>query len=119
VQILRLRAEDAGRRPDLRESFDVATARALAAMPVLAELCLPLVRVGGRLLAMKVGAEREVAEAEPVIELLGGRVVELRPAPTAARSLGQVVVIAKERATPDRFPRRPGLPNRRPLSGNL
>jgi 16S rRNA (guanine527-N7)-methyltransferase len=119
VQILRLRAEEAGRRPDLRESFDVATARALAAMPVLAELCLPLVRVGGRLLAMKVGAEREVAEAEPVIQLLGGRVVELRPAPTAARSLGQVVVIAKERATPDRFPRRPGLPNRRPLSGNL
>jgi 16S rRNA (guanine527-N7)-methyltransferase len=119
AQVLCLRAEEAGRRPDLRESFDVATARALAAMPVLAELCLPLVRVGGRLLAMKAGADKEVAEAESVIELLGGRVVELRAAPTAARSRGQIVVIAKERPTPDAFPRRPGIPKRRPLGGNL
>jgi 16S rRNA (guanine527-N7)-methyltransferase len=119
VEVVRLRAEEAGHRPELREVFDVATARALAAMPVLAELCLPLVRIGGRLLAMKTGAEQEVAEAEPVIELLGGRVVELRPAPTAARSLGQIVVIAKERPTPERFPRRPGRPKRRPLGGNL
>src|SRR6266851_5007573 len=73
AQVLGLRAEEAGRRADLRESFEVATSRALAAMPVLAELCLPLVRVGGRLLAMKAGADEEVAEAEPVIELLGGR----------------------------------------------
>src|ERR1700686_4007641 len=57
VEGLARRAEDIGRDPRYRETFDVAVARALAPMPVLAELCLPLVRVGGRLLAQETGAE--------------------------------------------------------------
>src|SRR5438270_1050177 len=67
VEVLAARAEDVGRDPRHREAYDIATARALAAMPVLAELCLPLVKVGGRLLAMKADALEEAKAAEPVI----------------------------------------------------
>lgn len=115
VEVVAARAETAGHDPRLREAFELATARALAPMPVLAELCLPFVRVGGRLLAMKAGADREVAEAEPAIRILGGRVVEVATAPSRLRAQGQVVVVEKVAATPGHYPRRPGVPQRRPL----
>jgi 16S rRNA (guanine527-N7)-methyltransferase len=117
VEVLGVRAEDAGRDPRRRETFDVATARALAAMPVLAELCLPLVKVGGRLLAMKADAMAEAAAAEPAIHRLGGRLIAVSPAASSARSLGQVVVVEKLEPTPAEYPRRAGVPGRRPLSG--
>jgi len=117
VEVLAARAEDVGRDPRHREAYDIATARALAAMPVLAELCLPLVKVGGRLLAMKADALEEAQAAEPVISRLGGRLLAVSPAASAARSLGQVVVVQKVAPTPPEYPRRAGLPGRRPLSG--
>ena len=115
VSVVAARAEDAGRDPELRERFDVATARALAAMPILAELCLPFVRVGGRLLAMKAGAAEEAEAARSAIGRLGGRLEAVVDSPSAARSLGQVVVVAKVEPTPAEFPRRAGVPSRRPL----
>ncbi|MGH7903521.1 MAG: 16S rRNA (guanine(527)-N(7))-methyltransferase RsmG [Candidatus Dormibacteraceae bacterium] len=115
VTVVGLRAEDAGREPSLRETFDAVTVRALAPMAVLAELCLPLLRVGGRLLAMKVEAMAEVTAAGPAIRELGGRLLAVAAAPTAARSRGQVVVVAKVAPCPDRYPRRAGVPARRPL----
>ena len=115
VEVVARRAEEAGRDPALRDRFDAAVARALAPMPVLVELCLPFVRPGGRLLAMKAGAEAEVRAAAPAIARLAGRFVALVEAPSAARTLGQVVVIEKLGPTPDEFPRRPGVPSRRPL----
>jgi len=117
VEVIRLRAEEAGRHGRLRESFDVAVARALAEMSVLAELCLPLVRIGGRLLAMKTDAEAEVATADRVIDRLGGHLVKIAPAPSKARERGQVVIIDKVEPTPPEFPRRVGVPANRPLSG--
>jgi 16S rRNA (guanine527-N7)-methyltransferase len=114
VEVIADRAETVARGP-LRESFDLAVCRALAQLPVLAELCLPLVRVGGRLLAMK-GPLREAAGA---IALLGGGPPELVPAPSAARDQGVVVVVPKVAPTPAAYPRRPGLPARRPLLGNV
>ena len=114
VDVVAGRAEVAGHDPRYREAFDVATARALAPMPVLAELCLPFVRVGGRLLAQKTGHE-DVAAAAHAIEVLGGSPAEVVAAPSAARSDGTVVVVSKLRPTPDRYPRRPGAPARRPL----
>jgi 16S rRNA (guanine527-N7)-methyltransferase len=117
VEVVAERAEIAGHDPRYREMFDFALARALASMPVLAELCLPLVRVGGRLLAMKTDATAEAAAAEPAIRRLGGELVEIGAAASEARSLGQVVVVAKIAPTPAEFPRRPGLPGRRPLAG--
>lgn len=110
VTVVGERAEVAARGP-LREAFDVAACRALAAMPVLAELCLPFVRVGGRLLAMK----GEVEEAESAIATLGGGPPTVAPAPSAARERGVVVVVPKVAPTPDDYPRRPGVPRRRPI----
>ncbi len=115
VEVVAQRAELAGHDPRHREVYDIVTARALAAMPVLAELCLPFVAVGGRLLAMKVAAAAEAAAAGPVIEVLGGRLLAISAAPSTARALGEVVVVQKDHPTPAAYPRRPGVPSRRPL----
>jgi 16S rRNA (guanine527-N7)-methyltransferase len=114
VEVVNMRAEDAGHDPRFREAFDVAVARALAPMPVVAELCLPLVRVGGRLLAQKTSAE-DVAGAGRAIETMGGGAAVVEAAPSRARSAGTVVVVEKVRPTPAEYPRRPGLPAKKPL----
>ena len=114
VEVVARRAEAVGRDARYRERFDVAVARAVAPMPVLAELCLPLVRVGGRLLAQKTERE-EVASSMRAIELLGGSLVAVLPAPSKARRSGTVVAISKVRPTPSAYPRRPGMPGRKPL----
>ena len=117
VEVVARRAEEAGREPRHREAYDFALARAVAPMRVLAELCLPFVAVGGRLLAMKADALAEAEAARGVIERLGGELVAVTPAASGARSLGQVVVVEKVRATPPEYPRRAGVPGRRPLAG--
>ena len=114
VEVIARRAEDVGRDPRYRESFEVAVARALAPMPVLVELCLPLVRVGGRLLAQKTEGE-DVGAAEHAIQLLGGSLVGVIAAPSGVRQTGTVVDVHKVRPTPDAYPRRPGVPARKPL----
>jgi 16S rRNA (guanine527-N7)-methyltransferase len=110
LRVVPERAETAAHGP-LREAFDVVTCRALAPMPVLAELCLPFARVGGRLLAMKTTGE----EITAAFELLGGGPAEVVPAATAAHGRGVLVVVPKLAPTPPEYPRRPGLPARRPL----
>jgi len=112
VEVVAERAETAARGP-LREAFDVAVCRALAPMPVLAELCLPFVHVGGRLLAMKARVE----ESADAIAALGGGPARIVPAPSTAREHGVVVIVSKLTPTPDVYPRRPGAPARRPLGG--
>jgi 16S rRNA (guanine527-N7)-methyltransferase len=114
VDVLARRAEEVGQDRRFRETFDVAVARALAPMPVLVELCLPLVRVGGRLLAQKTEHE-DVGGAARAIEILGGALRQVAPAPSEARGAGTVVVIEKVHATPGAYPRRPGVPSRKPL----
>ena len=110
VTVLNERAETAG-QSRARESFDVATARALSRLPTLLELTLPFVRVGGYLLAIKgEQAAREVEEAQKALSVLGGHVATLRRGET-----GTVVRIDKARPTPARYPRRPGEPKRVPL----
>jgi 16S rRNA (guanine527-N7)-methyltransferase len=114
VEVVARRAEVAGHDPRLREAFDVAVARALAPLPVLAELCLGLVRVGGRLLAQKTEGEPTSA-AERAIDIMGGSLTAVHASPSGARHAGTVVVIQKVRPTPAAYPRRPGIPNRTPL----
>jgi 16S rRNA (guanine527-N7)-methyltransferase len=114
VEVLARRAEEVGQDPRFREAFDVAVARALAPMPVLVELCLPLVRVGGRVLAQKTEHE-DVDRAAHAIELLGGALSEVVAAPSDARRAGTVVIIDKIRPTPAGYPRRTGVPARKPL----
>jgi 16S rRNA (guanine527-N7)-methyltransferase len=114
VEVVARRAEDVGRDPTFRETFDVAVARALAPMPVLIELCLPLVRVGGRLLAQKTDSE-DLEGANRAMEIMGGRLDRIVAAPSAARSSGTVVIVDKVRPTPPAYPRRAGVPARKPL----
>ncbi|HEV3101236.1 MAG TPA: 16S rRNA (guanine(527)-N(7))-methyltransferase RsmG [Candidatus Dormibacteraeota bacterium] len=114
VNVVARRAEDAAHDPALRETFDIATARALAPLPVLVELCVPFVKVGGKLLAQKTESE-DTAPAARGIELLGGNLSGVRAAPSASRSAGTIVVIDKLRPTPAQYPRRPGVPTRKPL----
>ena len=114
VEVVAKRAEEVGQDPRYRESFDVAVARALAPMPVLVELCLPLIRVGGRLLAQKTETE-DLDGARRAIDVLGGALNSAVAAPSAARSAGTVVIIDKLRPTPRGYPRRPGIPARKPL----
>lgn len=108
ARVLQARAEEAGRDPNLRERFDFAAARAVADLRVLAELCLPFVKVGGWFLAMKgtdCGAELE--QAQSVIEALGGRVAEPFDYAIPHTTVTHLVVqIEKIAATPSQYPRR-------------
>jgi 16S rRNA (guanine527-N7)-methyltransferase len=114
VDVEAVRAEEAGHDRRLRERFDVAVARALAPMPVLAELCLPLVRVGGRLLAQKTDRE-DLPAAARAIDTLGGSLRAVMPARSGIRDAGTIVIVDKLLPTPSMYPRRPGVPSRKPL----
>ncbi len=112
------RAEALGHDPRQRERFGVATARACAALPVLAELALPLVAVGGRLLAWKGPLhedDEEVRRGRVAIGQVGGGRLRILPAGPEALGGHTFVVVPKARPAPARFPRRPGEPARRPL----
>lgn len=110
VAVLAERAEDAAHGP-FRENFDAVAARALAPFPELLELCLPFVRPGGRLLAMRADGE----DLDGAWQRLGGSEPEVVPAPSQARVRGVVVVVRKVGRTPAELPRRPGQPHRHPL----
>lgn len=102
-----IRAEEAGRMPEFRERFDAVTARAVAALPELAELCLPLVRVGGLFIAMKAAqAEEELAAARTLIARLGGEVehIERLRLPRVERE-HVLIALRKRGATPKSYPR--------------
>ncbi len=117
VTVLAGRVEEAGRHPDHRERYDLAVGRAVAALPTLVEYGLPLVRIGGLLVAHK-GREvaAEVAAAGPALQLLGGRLHEVRPLELPGlEGPRHLVVVEKVAPTPARYPRRPGLPAKRPL----
>src|ERR1700682_5215498 len=113
VQVVARRAEEVGQDPLFREKFDVAVARALAPLPVLAELCLPLVRVGGRLLAQKTDSE-DVNGAGRAIEAMGGVLNAGIAAPSAVRGAGTVVIVDKVGSRPAADPPRPGCPGSKP-----
>jgi 16S rRNA (guanine527-N7)-methyltransferase len=117
VSTLHARAEDAARNPAYRDSFDVVVSRAVARLPVLLELCLPFVKVGGVFVAMKgSGVEDEVEESGNALAELNGRVrstIELSlPAGYGQRAL---VVVEKTGRTKRMFPRRAGIPAKQPL----
>lgn len=111
------RAEDVGRDAGRREQFDAAVSRALAPMATLLEYCIPFVKVGGQFLAMKgPGAPGEIAAAKNALKELGCQVEHVDsftlPFSGAQRSL---VAVRKNEPTPSRYPRRAGVPQRRPL----
>jgi 16S rRNA (guanine527-N7)-methyltransferase len=116
VAVVHARLEDYG-RSSARESFAVATARALGPLPVVAELGLPLLTVGGQLLVPRGQPERdELERATIACEQLGARIDGVVPNPSSPIDrVGFVVIMAKIAATSPRFPRRSGMPARTPL----
>lgn len=118
VRLIHARAEEGGRDPALRESFDVATARGVAALPVLAELLLPFVRPGGKALCYKGPAASEEWDAgQRAARLLGGGLLERRPVTLPGQESWEhcLVVMPKQAPTARQYPRKPGVPGRDPL----
>jgi 16S rRNA (guanine527-N7)-methyltransferase len=117
VHFIHDRAETFGVNPAFRESFDVVTARAVARMSVLSELCIPLVKVGGHFIAMKAAhANDELANGKKAITTLGGRLEEMftftLPMEESERN---ILIIKKEKQTPKKYPRKPGTPGKSPI----
>ena len=108
ITCLKGRAEELSRTPDHREQYDGAVSRALASMPVLAELCLPFVKQGGLFLAMKSNkTDEEIDAARPIIGTLGGEspfVMDYRL--PGEESYRRIVTVYKKSATPKAFPRK-------------
>jgi 16S rRNA (guanine527-N7)-methyltransferase len=117
VAIVAGRAEDIAHQSQYRERFDQVLARGVAPLATLAELALPLCRIGGSLVALKKGnIESEVAQASRAISLLGGKPPEIKEVSlTEFRDRRQLVVVTKVSPTPETYPRRPGIPAKRPL----
>lgn len=116
VSFVHDRAESYGKGA-YRESYDIVTARAVARLNVLSELCLPLVKKGGQFIALKSSkGEEELQEANFAINILGGNVKETfsfeLPEDAGER---QMIVIDKRRQTSKKYPRKPGTPNKSPL----
>ena len=117
VDVLQARAEELGQSPAHREKYDWAVARSVANMPVLVEYLLPLVRIGGAMLAQKgQNGPAETQLSEKAIHLLGGHLRQLKPVniPGVAEDR-YLIVVDKIAATPPRFPRRVGVPLKTPL----
>ena len=117
VQVIKARAEEVGQKPEHREKYDCAVARAVAGMNVLSEYLLPLVRMGGTMLAQKgESGPAEVQSAEKVMKLLGGKLQQViqvnLPGVADDRYL---VIVNKSHATPPKYPRKPGVPMKQPL----
>jgi len=116
LSIERTRAEDYARVKGARDSYDMVTARAVAALPALLELCLPLLKVGGTFLAMKGrSSEDEVAASQKALKILGGRVEESRTFEHERLEGSRLLVITKVKTTPLLYPRAAGTPAKKPL----
>ena len=117
VHFVHDRAELFG-RSDYREKFDIVTARAVARLSVLSELCLPLVKKGGQFIALKGGqGKEELEDAEFAISVLGGKVKEIHHLELPIeKSERQIIIIDKKNKTAKKYPRKPGTPNKDPLS---
>jgi 16S rRNA (guanine527-N7)-methyltransferase len=117
TQVIQARAEELGQQPEHREKFDWAVARAVANLRVLSEYLLPLVRVGGAMLVQKgESGPAEVHAAENAIKVLGGHVRQLLPLtlPGVVEER-YLILVDKIAATPPGYPRKPGIPTKKPL----
>jgi len=117
IEIIKVRAEDLGQMGEHRERYEWGIARAVANLRVLSEYLLPLVQVGGVMLAQKgESGPAEIQEAEEAIKLLGGEVRQLVPVtlPGVVEER-HLVLVDKVATTPPGYPRKPGIPTKKPL----
>jgi 16S rRNA (guanine527-N7)-methyltransferase len=117
IDVIKTRAEDIGQDKNHRESYDVAVARAVANLNILSEYLLPLVKVGGMMLAQKgETAHAEAQSAEKAIKVLGGKLKQIIPVELPGVADERfLVLIDKVHATPENYPRKAGIPAKTPL----
>jgi 16S rRNA (guanine527-N7)-methyltransferase len=117
VEVLNSRAEEAAHLPLYREQFALVLSRAVALLPTLVELALPFCRIGGRFIAQKKGEiDREINRAEKAIAALGGKLDRIKKIELDEFDDGRyLVIIDKIYPAPNKYPRRPGIPRRRPI----
>ncbi|KRN89547.1 16S rRNA (guanine(527)-N(7))-methyltransferase RsmG [Ligilactobacillus ceti] len=118
VHFYHARAEEFAKKGSpYRESFDLVTARAVARLSVLAEFCLPLVKIGGDFVALKAQkTQEELSDGKYAIALLGGKVIS--DTELTLPEVGDerhIVVVAKKKPTPNKYPRKAGTPTKKPL----
>ena len=117
VETLHFRAEEFGQNKKYRESFDIATSRAVANLSTLVEYLLPLVKVGGICICMK-GSEinEELENAKKAIQILGGKIEQVEEFTLPESDIKRnIVIIKKTKDTPSRYPRKPGTPSKEPI----
>ena len=111
------RAEDFGKDKEYRERFDICLSRAVAALPVLSELCIPFVKKGGLFISYKGSEfENEIKNSKQAVKILGGSIISVNsfniPDTDIKRAL---IIIRKEKNTPKEYPRKAGIPVKHPL----
>ena len=117
VSCLHGRAEDLGKDPLYRESFDICVSRAVAPFPILCEWCLPFVRVGGLFAAMK-GPDvvKELSQTERAVEVLGGEIKSMKKVTLPFSDITHTIIFIKKlRQTPTQYPRKPGVAKKNPI----
>jgi 16S rRNA (guanine527-N7)-methyltransferase len=117
VEIVAERAEEAAHKPQYREKFDIVLSRAVAALPALVELTLPFCTLGGYCIAQKKGdIEGEIEQSKKAIKVMGGHLREIKPVTIKELDDNRcLVIIDKVKSTPAEYPRRPGMPEKRPI----
>ena len=114
VQIICGRAEELAHDKFYREKFEFCTARAVAALPILSEYCLPFVKLNGKFIAYKGDAEQEISDAEKAVKILGGRIENVEKIDLSG-NLRTIIVINKESKTPEEYPRANAKIRKKPL----
>lgn len=117
IRCIHGRAEDVSRETLMRENFDYATARAVANLSTLAELCLPFVKIGGEFICMKGNnIKEELSEAQKSINVLGGEIISTEKIVLPETDIERnIVIIKKVKSTPPKYPRKAGTPAKEPI----
>ena len=116
INSIHMRSEDAAHKNEMREAFDLVTARAVANMSTLSEYCLPFVKTGGLFAAYKAEtADEELSAAEKAITILGGKIEQVERY-TIGDNSRCLILIRKVKKTPSKYPRKAGTPSKAPLS---
>ena len=117
IEIIHARAEELGQSKKYRESFDIATSRAVANLATLSEYLLPLVKINGKVISMKASnAKEEIDGAKKAINVLGGKIEKIDEFKLPQTDIGRtIIVIKKEKTTPSRYPRKAGMPSKEPI----
>lgn len=117
IKTVHSRAEEFGQNKNYREKFDIATSRAVANLSVLVEYLLPLVKVGGKCICMKGSdIEEELQNSKEAIKTLGGQIEKIEEFTLPECDIKRnIIVIKKIKQTPNKYPRKPGVPSKNPL----